>query len=273
MRMLFFSMLITMLPACFTESVPGLTAPCWDSDGDTACDLSSEDTNGDMQCTVADCVSHIYCWDANANGLCDLSFEDINSDGTCTIADCQGPPGRPTYCWDLDDSGTCDLTPEDTNDDGACDVNDCQGFATHCWDLNEDNECDPSNEDINNDGSCDVDDCRTKEMNSTLYVKLLMQAKAGNGSWKTFVRGNTGQRCDDICGAIGTPNGSAVSCMAMWCQDHYAHRETPPHEDPYLGYGCGATGFPGCVPHCMCSLGGDQHSDLSLVLAAGSMFW
>jgi hypothetical protein len=80
----------------------------------------------------------ISCWDLNGNSVCDLATEDANDDGACTILDCQGPPGESgqappgvdgVQCWDLDASGGCDLATEDLNSDGVCNALDCRGPA------------------------------------------------------------------------------------------------------------------------------------------------
>jgi hypothetical protein len=35
----------------------------------------------------------LACWDLNGNSLCDVSTEDINTDGICDALDCKGEPG------------------------------------------------------------------------------------------------------------------------------------------------------------------------------------
>ncbi len=80
----------------------------------------------------------ISCWDLNGNTVCDLATEDTNEDGVCTILDCQGPPGEDgqpipaldgVQCWDINASGECDPATEDSNGDGACNALDCRGPA------------------------------------------------------------------------------------------------------------------------------------------------
>ena len=70
----------------------------------------------------------ISCWDLNGNSVCDLATEDANADGSCTILDCQGPPGENgqpipaldgIQCWDLNASGVCDPATEDDTGDGV----------------------------------------------------------------------------------------------------------------------------------------------------------
>ncbi|MBI1858081.1 MAG: hypothetical protein HYR97_03090, partial [Candidatus Melainabacteria bacterium] len=68
-----------------------------------------------------------HCWDLNSNKACNLSSEDKNGDGQCNPFDCQGATGEGgVNCWDLNENGRKDPT-EDTNGDGHIDVLDCLG--------------------------------------------------------------------------------------------------------------------------------------------------
>jgi hypothetical protein len=124
-------------------------------------------------------TSGLHCWDTNGNHACDLGSEDHNEDGECTVADCAGPQGEdgPTgnpgiSCWDLNQNYACDLETEDIDLDGECNVDDCTGpegpvgaqgdagtDGYNCWDLNQNHACDLLTEDINMDGACNVTDC------------------------------------------------------------------------------------------------------------------
>jgi len=33
------------------------------------------------------------CWDLDGNGACDTATEDMDGDGACGVSDCQGPQG------------------------------------------------------------------------------------------------------------------------------------------------------------------------------------
>ncbi|MFC1819435.1 MopE-related protein, partial [Thermodesulfobacteriota bacterium] len=41
----------------------------------------------------ADGQDGINCWDLNGNSVCDISSEDVNTDNNCDVLDCQGPAG------------------------------------------------------------------------------------------------------------------------------------------------------------------------------------
>ena len=111
------------------------------------------------------------------------------------------------------------------------------------------------------------------------YVKILMKARYSNSGWNFFVQGQPGQTCTQVCGSVREPAGcgsqSGQSCNVMWCQGHVAQRNRSPTltHDPYFGYGCGGTGPTGCVPMCMCELGGCGYSDSDLTVPSGVTFW
>ena len=194
-----------------SQGAPGISGgECWDLNGNSTCDLATEDRNTDGACDVDDChglpglngatgpagtagalgptgpAGGLMCWDSNGNSTCDLAAEDRNSDGVCDIDDCfgntgaQGPSGATGLsgvdCWDVNSNSTCDPS-EDINVDGSCNADDClgvagptgptgvrgavgQGGGQNCWDLNNNSICDPATEDINKDNTCDALDCQ-----------------------------------------------------------------------------------------------------------------
>jgi len=104
--------------------------------------------------TLQTCVPCISCWDLNGNGACDLATEDTDGSGRCDALDCRGPRGEPgppgrdgadgvdgapglpgrdgadgLSCWDLNGNGSCDVATEDLDGSGDCDAVDCQGPA------------------------------------------------------------------------------------------------------------------------------------------------
>ncbi len=103
--------------ACLENATVADGFDCWDLNRSRACDLATEDENGDQVCDALDCQGSpgvngtdgqdgadgmsqpdgqdgrdgLRCWDLNGNGVCDLTTEDIDMDGFCTLSDCQGP--------------------------------------------------------------------------------------------------------------------------------------------------------------------------------------
>lgn len=173
---------------------PGAQGPaghsCWDLQMDPLCNLTTEDTNHDGQCTPLDCrgphgvtgpigthgptgptgptgaAGGIRCWDSSGVAItCNPSLFDVNGDGLCDIADCAATPCNPqnnvTACVGpvgltgaTGSRGTTGPTGPTSSVTGATGAT---GYA--CWDRNRNGVFDVATEDIDGDGQASARDC------------------------------------------------------------------------------------------------------------------
>ena len=241
---------------------------CWDRvSGDGLCNITTDDTNGDMACSPADCVGPvgvlgsvgpigpvgptgiigaaggIRCWDTtNVAVACNTSLFDVNGDGLCNIADCNGtvcdPQNNVSAC--IGPIGLVGATgprgPTGATGADSVVIGDTGATGPACWDRNRNSIFDPITEDTDGNGVVSTQDCRGPNgLNGPNGPNGLNGANGAVGQvgdiGPTGVTGPTGTTMGPTgaTGATGAQGGQGPTSVACW--DSNANGVCDPSED------------------------------------------